>query len=119
MKGKVTGHYVAIRPDEIVDEIKEGALTGFQMAESFDSNKRARVEAASTTGVVVDIGPDAFKTNDPDWKPWCKVGDRVWFVRHTAKTVSDEDEKDSDGNPRKIFVIVDENVIWNEGSADE
>lgn len=122
MKGSVKGHYLAIKPDEVEEIIKEGALKGFVTEAGVDVNKKKRLEAAAETGVVIAVGPMCWKAYDydkPGWEPWCEVGDRVWFVRHSAKLIDDKDDLDSSGNPKKIFVIPDENITWNEGKADE
>ncbi|MDH5426190.1 MAG: hypothetical protein OEY29_14470 [Gammaproteobacteria bacterium] len=118
MKGNVTGHYVAVVPDEI-EKVSSG---GIVLAEDFDPNKKSRVEAASTRGTLVGIGPMAWKAydgNDPDWKPWGEIGDQVWFQRHVAKVIEDKENLDKDGKPKKIFIMADENIIFNEGKADE
>lgn len=118
MKGKVCGHYVAVVPDKI-EKVSSG---GIVLDTDFDPNKRARTEAASTVGTVVSVGDMAWKAydgNDPDWKPWAGVGDRVWFQRHVAKVIEDKSDLDEDGNPKKIFVMADENITWNEGKVDE
>jgi co-chaperonin GroES (HSP10) len=109
-KYDVTGHFVAIIPDE-VEKVSKG---GIVLAEDFDTNKSARVEAASTVGTVVGIGAMAWKAydgDDPDWKPWAKIGDSVVFVRHVAKIYEDKDDLDTEGNPRKVFILADENII--------
>lgn len=118
MIGNVTGHFVAVKPDD-VEKVSKG---GIVLAEDFDSNKKARAEAAATTGTVISIGNTAWKAYDgdhPDWKPWATIGDKVWFQRHVAKVIEDKDDLDVNGNPKKIFVLCDENIIWNEGKADE
>ena len=114
MIGEVTGHYVAIKPDD-VEKVSAG---GIVLAEDFDTDKAARAAAATTSGTVVSIGNMAWKAydgNDPDWKPWATIGDRVWFQRHVSKIIEDKDDLDANGNPKKIFVMADENIIWNEG----
>ncbi len=108
LKGKVTGHYIAIKPDDI-EKVSDG---GIVLAAEYDSNLKSREEAASTRGVIIDIGPDAWKAFESD-KPWAKVGDIVHFVRHASKIIEDTSDM-KDGKPTKIFVLVDENVIWNE-----
>ncbi len=118
MKGNVCGHYVAVLPDEVEKKSKGGIV----LAEEFDENKRARVELASTSGVVVAVGNMAWRAydgNQPDWKPWAEVGDRVWFQKHVAKVIEDKENLDAEDKPRKIFVMADENITWNEGKADE
>jgi len=107
---EVTGHYVAIDVDE-VEKVSKG---GIVLSEDYDVNKAARVEAASTTGVVVGIGAMAWKAydgGDPDWKPWCKLGQRVVFVKHVAKIFEDKDSVGKDGKPKNIFIIADENIL--------
>lgn len=116
MKGDVTGHYVAVVPDEVETVSKGGII----LDTDFDSDKKARAEAASTVGTVISVGNTAWRAydgNDPDWKPWAKIGDRVWFQRHVAKVIEDEDNLNDDGKPRKIFIISDENVLWNTGKV--
>lgn len=118
MKGEVTGHYVAVIPDEIETISKGGIILDTEL----DDNKRAREQAASTAGTIVSVGNTAWKaydSHDPDWKPWANVGDRVWFQRHVAKIIEDPDELDNKGKPRKIFIMADENIIWNEGKPEE
>jgi len=112
MKGKVTGHYVAIKPDD-VEEVSKG---GIVLASEYDSDLKNREEDATTTGTIIDIGPDAWKAFGSD-KPWAKIGDRVNYVRHTSKIIEDKDDL-VNGKPRKIFITVDENVIWNIDGED-
>ncbi len=114
MEGNVCGHYVAIAPDE-VEKVSEG---GIVLAAQYNDDHASRELAATTTGTVISIGPDAwvaFKSN----KPWAKVGDRVSYMRHTGKVILDEGDLDVDGQPKKVFVFVDENVIWNYGGAKD
>ena len=106
MKGNVTGHYVAVRPDKI-EKISAG---GIILDTEFDEGKRSRELAATTTGTIVSIGPDAWRAFRSK-KPWAKVGDKVVYVRHVAKIIEDKDELE-DGKPIKIFVMADENIIW-------
>lgn len=115
MKGRVTGSNVAIKPD-VVEKTSKG---GIVLAQQYDQNLKLRTEKGSTKGVVIDIGPDAFVTTDPDWKPYCKVGDKVHFVRHTSKFIEDEDDLDEDSKPKQIFITQDVNIVWNEDAEDE
>ena len=120
MRGSVTGHYLAVLPDTVTNEekkIEEGALEGFVIESSpSDSNERARMDASATTGTVLSVGNmcwRAYDGNDPDWKPWAKVGDRIVFVRHSAKIIKDEEDTDELGKPKEIWIIADENCTWN------
>ena len=120
MKGKVCGPYVAVVPDDVDTDLKinEGALAGFEIAA--DSDKRKRMEIAAQTGIVYQVGPLAYDYTDDEVreKAKCEVGDRVWFVRHVSKIVEDKDNKTKDGKPSKIFVMTEDNIIWNEGKAE-
>ena len=113
MKSNVTGHYIAVIPDEI----EKKSSGGIVLAEEYDPDKAARVEAASTKGKVIYVGSMAWRAydgNDPDWKPWAKVGDTIWFQKHVAKVIEDKENIGSDGKPQKIFIMADENIIWRE-----
>jgi len=114
MQGKVTGHYVAITPDD-VEKVSEG---GIVLAANYNEDHASRELAATTTGTIIDIGPDAwiaFKSSEP----WAKVGDRVSYIRHTGKEIIDLENLDDNGKPKKVFVFVDENVIWNYGGSED
>ena len=117
MRGTVTGHNVAVIPDK-AEKVSKG---GIVLAEDFDSDKKARADAAATTGIVVGIGATAWRAydgDDPNWKPWANLGDRVWFVRHVSKVIEDKDDLDDNGNPTKIFIMADENIIFNMGKPE-
>ena len=92
-KVRVAGHRVLLKPHFDHEEIQDGALKGFQLdvGETFKREK-----AATVVGEVVSIGKMAWKAFDgdsPDWEPWCKVGDIVYFAKFGGKfiTVNDED----------------------------
>ena len=92
-KTKVCGHRVLLKPHFDEDVIKDGALEGFVMdvGETFKREK-----AATVVGKVVDIGPMAWKAFDgdnPDWEPWAKIGDVVFFAKYGGKfiTLNEED----------------------------
>ena len=100
MKGRVTGHYVAVKPKE-VETVSDG---GIVMPSEFDPNKKNRETVGTTRGIVIDIGPNAWVGHN-DSKPWAKVGDEVSFIRHASKIVEDDDGKE-------VFIMVDENIIY-------
>jgi len=51
--------------------------------------KRNEIEKRSETrtGIIVAVGPTAWKAYDkgPDWQPWAKVGDKVYFNPYACK----------------------------------
>lgn len=104
----VKGHRVLIKPDPVKEQIEvPKALkdTGFDVVKPADLEKRE--EAATEIGTVIGIGNTAFRAfdgSDPNWEPWCKVGDRVLFTRYSGKMITDPVTKE------KFFVINDEDV---------
>jgi co-chaperonin GroES (HSP10) len=82
--------------------LKEG---GFEVVKPVDLEKRE--EAGTQIGTVIQVGPTAFRAfdgSDPNWKPWCKPGDRIIFARYAGKFVDDPETKE------RFFVINDEDV---------
>lgn len=77
-------HRILVRPDmlEEVDEVfKRAKAAGL----AFDFNEREREQAAIDTGVVVDMGPTAFKDFGAD-NP-LSVGDRVVYAKYGGKAI--------------------------------
>lgn len=83
MKLKAVGHRVIVRPDEVEKQTKGGIILNLAKDEK-------RLEAAQHRGVIVDIGPNAWKGFD-DGQPWAETGDRVYFVKHAGQMVEDEE----------------------------
>jgi len=93
-KVKMVGHRVLLRPaDDVADEeVKEGALTGFKLNVGEDWKRQ---KASTTVGEVIEVGPmcwRAFDRDDPDWEPWCKVGDVIYFAKFGGKFISIDGE---------------------------
>lgn len=89
---EVCGHRVLLKPHFDDDVIGDGALKGFQM-DVGDTFKREK--AATVVGEVVSIGNMAWKAFDgdnPNWKPWAKVGDIVYFAKYGGKFIKVEEE---------------------------
>lgn len=88
----VCGHRVLIRPEFDEDEIKEGPLKGFKMdvGETFKREK-----ALTIIGEVLGVGATAWKAFDgnlPEWKPWAKIGDIVYFARRAGSYITVNEE---------------------------
>lgn len=86
---KVVLHRFLVKPfklEEVDKDIARARALGIQLIDS--ENKRE--QAAVDKGVVVDIGPTAFKdfgTESP-----IKVGDVVAFAKYGGKTIKDPDD---------------------------
>ena len=105
---KVCGHRVLLRAHFDSNVIQEGALKGFVM-EGDDAHKRAK--AATVVGVVAAVGDMAWRAydgTDPNWKPWAKVGDKVYFAKYAGKFITIEDEDYIICNDDDIQAVIQE-----------
>lgn len=92
------GRHILVKPDE-VEEKTEGGIV-------LPEEARTKYSQAVSTGVVVGIGPDAFRHGTTDIyklvdgelklverrvdgysKPFCKVGDRICFAKYAGKGI--------------------------------
>jgi co-chaperonin GroES (HSP10) len=119
------GHRVMVRPSKIEEEqLLDDDLPGLK-SKGFIINKpdgQHRRDAAGTdSGVVVAVGPSAWKLaqygyGDEGWTPWAKVGDRVVFGRYAGKLLKDPETGEED-----VFMIINDDdiqaVITEEGEC--
>lgn len=99
---KAIGYRVIIKPDP-VEEVSSGGIV-------LAINKN-RERAEVQRGTVYDIGPYAWMNTlygygTPDWKPWCKVGDRVWYSKYGGKILVDQE-----GDKEVTYVILNDEDI--------
>lgn len=103
MKPKTPGFRILVKPDNLdkVDpNVARAKAVGIQLLETTERQNRITIE----TGVVVDIGPAAFK--EYGGEPWCKVGDQISYARHGGMYVKNPDNQDE-----TWLVINDEDVV--------
>lgn len=105
----VLGPRVLVKPykleetDEVYKKVKSAGL----YVPDFDEKRRE--QAAIDKGVVISVGPLAYK----DWgegEAWCKEGDEVMWARHAGKTV----EYDTVTGDR-LVILNDEDIICKLG----
>src|SRR5690349_5496269 len=89
---KVPGHRVLIKPDALETKTQSGIVISY-------GDMEKRHEEATTKGVVVEIGPlawkdAAFRPDLPEWKPWCAVGDEVIYAKYSGKFVTDPEDNE-------------------------
>jgi len=94
LTGKISicGHRVLLKAAFDNNEVQSGALKGFKL-ETDESHDRSR--AATITGVIVGIGPMAWKAFDYDkagWKQWADVGQTVIFAKYAGKYITVNEE---------------------------
>ena len=97
------GHYVLIRPEDIMetDETwKKAKSIGLEMP----GDLMKREQAATTIGTLVAIGPDAWIAFNSK-EPWAKVGDKVYYPRHTGNNLTDPE------TGLEYLLMTDERVI--------
>lgn len=100
MKIEPAGHRVIVKPDPL-EEISAG---GIVIAHGADKKRK---EQAQQTGVIVAIGPNAWKAFD-DGAPWAVVGDRVYFAKYGGHIIEDGDEEYRLLNDEDITAIIRE-----------
>lgn len=104
MKPQTPGHFVLVKPDSLheYDPVFQSAKkSGITLIEPTERKEATGID----TGIVVQIGPNAWH-GFKDGKPWCKVGDRISYVRHGGKFVYDPDNKEN-----KWLILNDEDVV--------
>jgi co-chaperonin GroES (HSP10) len=94
------GCIVLVRPDKKEEKTQGGII----LAETI----RHQEDLASTTGVILAIGPDAWA----DSTPRAKVGDRVMFSKYGGLLSEDPDTKE----PYRLLNDVDIYCTIEEGA---
>lgn len=80
MKIKPVGHRLLIEQDRV----KETTVGGIVVVTPDQLKKE---QQAQIRGTVIAVGEDAWKEFK---EPWCKVGDRVLYQRHSGMKITDE-----------------------------
>lgn len=75
IKWNPAGHRVLIKPD-IVKERTEGGIYLPEQTQDAQQNQ-------TSEGVILKIGKTAWVSVD-NGEPWCKVGQRITYVRHSG-----------------------------------
>ena len=77
---KPTGWRLLVLPFKMKDKTKGGILITDDVVE--------RSQVASTCGLVLEVGPDAYKDKERYPKgPWCKKGTWVVFARYAGSRI--------------------------------
>ena len=98
--GYPAGHRVLVVQDKLeeVDDVYASAKKfGIKLIE--DKREQAGVD----TGIVVQLGFNAFKAFDTG-EPWCSVGSRVAFARYSGKLIKDGDQE--------FMILNDEDILY-------
>lgn len=103
---KPLGNRILVKPDEIKKQTASGIVIEYGANEKLE-------EGARITGTVVAVG-DLCWFDYPDWpnRPWCKVGDRVFWAKYAGKQVVDPDTQE------KYVALNDEDIVVGVESAN-
>lgn len=118
LKVAAVGHRVIVRPDPVTKTSKGGILLAVD---------ERREQNMAQKGTVVAVGEMAWKNTlygygIEGWKPWCQVGDRVFFARYAGKSFRDEDHPDDIYiimNDEDIQCLITEESVNRDDSEDE
>ena len=96
---KIKGYRILVDIDK-VETISEGGII------IIVNERDERLEAsASQFGTVAQVGHTCW-AGGIDQEPWCKVGDRIIFSKHSGRFVYDPEDKD-----KEYMAINDTDVI--------
>lgn len=105
------GSYVVVRPKDLEKKSKGGIIIARQDEE--------RARGATTEGIVVAIGPLAFKDEmNPSGLEWYRIGDRVIFVKYGGKFITYDDELYIVFRYEDILCRLEEDVKFHDGEGD-
>ena len=106
MKIEPCGHRLLMKPfkQEEVDEVLRSAKK-FGIVISNSNQKRE--DASVDKGIVLAIGPNAFKAFDGG-EPWCSVGDTVLFTKFAPKFVEDGESTYGLLNDEDVIAVIKE-----------
>jgi co-chaperonin GroES (HSP10) len=95
VKIKPLGWRVLVKPITLEEEASVSdhmKKLGFVIKAGADANDDRRAKVALEQGVVVAIGPQAFKNKEWDFEVPVKLGDKVWFGKYAGKLVPDPED---------------------------
>lgn len=108
-KHEALGYRILVKVDEVeeVKALKNSSLVIVKSDRLIDNES-----AAVDTGIVVDIGRNAFK-GYVDPTPWVEIGDRVSFLRHAGaiRKVNGQDYRILNDNDLLTRITTEEVVV--------
>lgn len=102
---KPCGHRLVVKAYKHaeVDEVTKKHLEFYKSLTIAGTETRA--DASVDKGIVLSIGPTAWKNDSFGHDPWCKVGDEIIFAKFAGKIVTDPDTNED------VFILNDEDVV--------
>ena len=98
---KAVGFRILVRPD-VVKKTSEGGIDLSALDEKLE-------QGAQVTGVVLDVGPEAFRAFNKaagftQYVPWVKAGDHIYYAKYAGKGIVDPETKE------KLLFLNDEDI---------
>lgn len=103
---KPAGHRLVVKPfkqEEVDPVLKKAQESGFLKNFEIVNSNKAREDASVDKGVVLDIGPTAWK--DFGGEAWCKKGDVILFAKFAGKFTTDPETEED------VVILNDEDVV--------
>lgn len=101
---KIVGHRLLVKPillEESREEYVKAKQLGLVIAR--DENEKRREHESVDQGVVVEIGPTAWRDFNTD--PWTKIGDTVVYAKGSGKLIIDPETQ------IKYIALNDEDIV--------
>lgn len=98
------GHRLVVKPfkqEDVDEKIRNAKKFGFEIVNS----NQEREDKSVDKGVVVAIGPTAWKNDSFGFEPWCAEGDTILFAKFAGKFVTDPDTNED------VCILNDEDVV--------
>lgn len=110
MRLEPVGHRVVVKPEKLEERDPTYARASKAGIALPDSDDKRRREAGSDRGIVISVGPNAFREFNlaagVDNIPWCKTGDRILYAKHAGKWTENPDNADE-----QWLILNDEDVV--------
>jgi co-chaperonin GroES (HSP10) len=98
MRLQIVGDRLLVRPNQLKKSHEVTTDAGETVKILIEHGAaEVRLEAATTEGVVAQVGPLAYAE---DVAPWCKVDDRISWGKYAGYWITDPETKDN-------YVILD------------
>jgi co-chaperonin GroES (HSP10) len=103
------GHRLLVKPDT-VDEVTKKEIAAFDSLKSkgFEISGRDKKQErqAVDTGIVVSIGPTAWKKDELGFEPWCQVGNKIHYARYAGMSIRNPNNLEEE-----YVMLNDEDVV--------
>jgi co-chaperonin GroES (HSP10) len=97
-----TGHHILVAPEKL-EEVDKAYAAARRAGIELIKEHTVKEQVAVSKGTVVAMGPSCYQ--DFKTEPWCKVGDKVGYVRHGGMFIKDPETEED------VLILNDEDII--------